>query len=256
MEVLEKLRFKDISRLLIKEYEEGAIRSIRNRAHNGFIFCNKGELRYSMNGREHICDRQHVILAPKGCDYDFVVESDSHTFVMDFELNEGSFDEMYSFQINESESYWHDYLNMQKRIFGLESYKLTNLSDLYDVTARVNSSGYYVKKYTIIEESEKYLEKNLYNGKISIQEIADQSNVSEVYFRRLFKEKHGISPMQYININRLKTAKNLLVEDELSISEISQTCGFLDVYSFSRAFKKWAGISPSEYRKSMQFRNC
>ena len=163
---------------------------------------------------------------------------------------------MYSFPINESESFWHDYLNMQKRIFGLASYKLTNLSDLYDVTARVNSSGYYEKKYTIIEDSERYLVENLYNGRLSVREIADQSNVSEVYFRRLFKEKHGISPMQYININRLKTAKNLLVEDELSVSEISQTCGFLDVYSFSRAFKKWAGISPSEYRKSMQFRNC
>ena len=53
-----------------------------------------------------------------------------------------------------------------------------------------------------------------------------------------------------------KNAKNLLVEDELSVSEISQVCGFLDVYSFSRAFKKWAGMSPSEYRKRMQFRNC
>ena len=210
MEVLENLRFKDISRLLLKEYEAGTLRSIRNRAHNGFIFCNKGELRYSMNGKEYICNQQKVILAPKGCDYDFVVESDSHVFMMDFELSEGAFDEMYSFPINESESFWHDYQNMQKRVFGVASYKLTNLSDLYDVAARINSSGYYAKKYTIIESSEKYLEENLYNGKLSIREIADQSNISEVYFRRLFKEKHGISPIQYINVNRLKTAKNLL----------------------------------------------
>ena len=77
-----------------------------------------------------------------------------------------------------------------------------------------------------------------------------------MYFRRLFKEKYGISPMRYINVNRLKRAKNLLIEDEMSISEISQYCGFLDGYSFSRVFKKWVGISPSEYKKDMQFRNC
>lgn len=256
MDILENLRFKDISRLLVKEYETGVFRSIRNRAHNGFIFCSKGELHYSMNGKKHICNQQHVILAPKGCDYDLLVESASHTFVIDFELNEGIFKEMYSFTINESESYWHEYLNMEKRIFGLASYKLTNLSVLYDITAHINSYGYYVKKYKIIENSERFLEENLYNSKISIQEIADQSNISEVYFRRLFKEKYGISPMRYINVNRLKRAKNLLIEDEMSISEISQYCGFLDGYSFSRVFKKWVGISPSEYKKDMQFRNC
>ena len=256
MDILENLRFKDISRLLIKEYEAGTSRKICDRAHNGFVFCYKGQLRYSMNGKEHICNPQNVVLAPKGCTYDFVVEKDSKTFGIDFELNEGTFEEMQSYFVNESESYWHDYHNMQKRVFGVGSYKLTNLSDLYNIVARVNNSGYYVKKYVIMEAAEKYLEENLCKGSLSIQEIADQSNISEVYFRRLFKEKHGVSPMQYININRLKNAKNLLVEDELSISEISLVCGFLDVYSFSRAFKKWVGISPSEYRKRMQFRNC
>ena len=161
MEVLEKLRFRELSRLLIKEYETGTIRSIRNRAHNGFIFCDKGQLHFTMNGKELVCNPQQVVLAPKGCDYDFVVESESHTFLMDFELSECAFEEMYSFPIRESESFYHDYLNMQKRVFGLVSYKLTNLSELYDVTARINSYGYHVKKYKIIEASEKYLEENL-----------------------------------------------------------------------------------------------
>lgn len=256
MEVLENLRFKDLSRLLIKEYETGALRSIRNRAHNGFIFCNKGEMLFTMNGRNYVCDQTHVVLTPKGSDYDFVVKSASHTFIIDFELNEGMFDEMYSFLISESESFYHDYLNMEKRLFGLPSYQLTNLGNLYEIAAHVSSCGYYVKKYRIIEASEKYLEENIYNGKISIQEIADRSNVSEVYFRRLFTEKYGVCPIQYIASNRIKRAKNLLVEAKLSISEISQVCGYLDVYSFSRAFKKKVGISPSQYKKDMQFRNC
>lgn len=256
MEVLENLRFKDLSRLLIKNYETGTVRYIRNRAHNGFIFCKEGELLFTMNGNEYLCDTQHVILAPKGMDYDIEVKKDSKTFIVDFELSEGEFANMYRLPISESRSFYHDYLNMQKRVFGLTSYKLANLSNLYDITAHINNYGYYEKKFKIIEASEKYLEENIYNGKISIQDIADKSNISEVYFRRLFKEKYGISPVQYINGNRIKTAKNLLVEDNLSISEISQACGFLDVYSFSRAFKKRVGISPSQYKKDMQFRNC
>lgn len=256
MEVLEKLRFKDLSRLLVKNYDTGTIRMIRNRAHNGFVFCNKGELLFIKDEKEYLCDTQHVVLIPKGTDYDIEVKKASQTFIVDFELDEGKFAEMYRFPISESHSFYQDYLNMEKRIFGLASYKLANLSNLYDIAARIDNYGHNEKKYGIIKESEKYLEENIYNGKISIQDIADKSNISEVYFRRLFKEKYGTSPIQYINVNRLKTAKNLLVEDNLSVSEISQVCGFLDVYSFSRAFKKWAGVSPSQYKKDMQFRNC
>lgn len=256
MDILERLRFKDLSRLLTKNYKTGTERAIRDRAHNGFIFCNEGLALYTMNGREYLCDTQHVIMAPKGADYDFIAKEDTRIFIIDFELSDGIFADMHEFPISEPGSFYQDYQNMQKRIFGLTSYKLANLSTLYDVAAHINNYGYYKKKFQIIAASEKCLEENIYNEKISIRDIASRSNISEVYFRRLFKEKYGISPIQYIHINRIKTAKNLLVEDNLSISEIAQACGFADVYSFSRAFRKRVGISPSQYKKDMQFRNC
>ena len=63
--------------------------------------------------------------------------------------------------------------------------------------------------------------------------------------------------ISYINEMRIKRAKNMLISaEELSIKDISELCGYLDIYSFSRSFKKYVGISPSQYRKNMQFRNC
>ena len=105
--------------------------------------------------------------------------------------------------------------------------------------------------------TEKYLEKNLFSDKLSVKNIAQESNISEVYFRKMFKEKYGKSPLSYINDMRIKKAKELIINEEnLSIKEVSDACGFLDIYSFSRSFKKNVGVSPSQYRKKMQFRNC
>ena len=256
MKLLEKLRYKEISRLFIKNYPDGTNRSIRSRAHNGFVFCKKGSAIYSYEGRDYLCDETHVILVSKKTDYDFVTNGQCEMFTIDFELSEGQFEGLYLLSIGESSSFYRGFQDMQNRIFSLSSYKLPNLSSLYDLTSRINDFGFNKKKYEIIEESERYMEDNRYSGGLSIDDIAEKSNISEVYFRRLFKEKYGISPVQYINNRRIKLAKDLLVKDEMTINEISQVCGFSDLYSFSRAFKKKVGTAPSQYKKSMQFRNC
>lgn len=257
MEVLENLRFKNVSRYLTKNYEAGIIRNIKNRAHNGFIFCIEGEMRFTMGDKSYICDKKHVILAPKKSDYDLYVDDCAECIILDFEIYEGIFNEMYSFPIVDSEGFYHEFLKMQKRTIITISSELVNLSKLYEITACINGYGCDIKKYAAIKESEIYLEDNLYNYDLTISDIADASNISEVYFRRLFKEKHGISPLQYISDMRIKKAKTLLIgNDEMSISDISIECGYLDVYSFSRTFKNSVGISPSQYKKNMLFRNC
>ncbi len=249
MEVLENLRFNSVGRLLIKEYKKDTHHQVKNRQHNGFVFCVGGSGKYINKGKEYIIDEKHVMLAPKGCTYDLIVLSDAKFPIIDFELDSGYFNKIYFFEISEAQTFYLNYVNMEKQYMSESSSReLMGLSNLYDLTARINGYGKEIDKFKIIDLSEKYLESNLYNSNINIADVARQSNISEVYFRRLFKEKYNMSPYEYLAEHRIKRAREILLAEDYNISEIAEMCGFNSIYSFSRAFKSVVGMSPTEYK--------
>jgi len=79
-----------------------------------------------------------------------------------------------------------------------------------------------------------------------IKTIAKESYMSEFHFFRSFKQVFGDSPYQYILSKRLEHASVLLMEKQLMISEVASECGFPDVFTFSKAFKRKYGTSPSK----------
>ncbi len=103
-------------------------------------------------------------------------------------------------------------------------------------------------KYTCIKEGIKLLEQN---SDMKIVDIAQLCGVSECYFRKLFKEYSGESPMDFRQHYRIEKAKQLLLSDEgLSISEIAEELNFSDIYHFSKTFKKFTNTSPNKFLKS------
>jgi len=104
------------------------------------------------------------------------------------------------------------------------------------------------KKEGIIKNSIVYMNSNFDNFEITISEIAEKSFISEVYFRKIYKEVFGISPGRAILEMRIKKAKELLRSGYFSVKEVSQKSGFDNVKYFSTVFKKEVGISPSEYK--------
>lgn len=86
---------------------------------------------------------------------------------------------------------------------------------------------------------------------LSISQIAKKCGVSDCYFRRLFQEYSGESPISFRQRLRIQRAKQLLTSDEqYSVTQIAQELGFSDVYHFSKAFKKYCGICPTAFIKS------
>ena len=95
----------------------------------------------------------------------------------------------------------------------------------------------------------KYINQNLENERLSVPEIAEYAHLSESHFRRSFKETFNISPIRYINMQRINRAKDLIRYSADTFSEIAEKLGFSSIYHFSHSFKKEVGYSPSEYRK-------
>lgn len=79
--------------------------------------------------------------------------------------------------------------------------------------------------------------------------IAEHCNISQSYLRLLFKRETGLSPRSFILHTRLAAAANMLITTNHSILEISLQCGFNQVTSFNRAFRKHYDCTPGEFRK-------
>lgn len=82
------------------------------------------------------------------------------------------------------------------------------------------------------------------------REVAEIIGVSQEHLSRLFKKHVGKSIGKYITAEKIKIAKDLLEQNELSISIISEICGYADKGYFSKLFKNECGLTPSQYRES------
>ena len=96
-----------------------------------------------------------------------------------------------------------------------------------------------------------YILNNLDNKDISVNLIAEKTNITRGHLYKIFKEKLNMSPVQFITKCRIEESLILLRSTNLSIYEIAGRTGFKDPYYFSNVFKKATGISPVNYRKSL-----
>ena len=107
-------------------------------------------------------------------------------------------------------------------------------------------------KHSKIQKSVDYIFENYKNSSLSMQEIAKQSFMSEVYFRKLFKAEYGITPQKHIIYLRMQNAVDLISTGYYSLKEVALLSGYNDYKHFSVEFKKIKGVSPSEYLYSFQ----
>ena len=101
-------------------------------------------------------------------------------------------------------------------------------------------------KYSINQALD-YIENN-YDKDLSLKTLSKEVGLSLYYFSHLFKEEVGDSFVTYLNKFRIKKAKELLSNSKLNIAEISFQVGYNDPNYFTRVFKEYEGLTPSEFR--------
>lgn len=92
-----------------------------------------------------------------------------------------------------------------------------------------------------------YIQKNFRN-RITLQEVAAHCHFSPTYLSKCFHESVGITFIEYVQKQRLEFAAKLLVNTNVSITEICYESGFASLSTFTNSFKKMYALSPSEYR--------
>jgi len=86
----------------------------------------------------------------------------------------------------------------------------------------------------------------------TVEELARIAGISEVYFRRLFKEHLGLSPVEYRNRQRLLRARSLIEFGEISVQEISDSLGYSTVSHFIKEYKRFFGTTPLKHRYTLK----
>lgn len=86
----------------------------------------------------------------------------------------------------------------------------------------------------------------------TLKDMADLCDYSPTHFSAIYRERFGCSPKADLINQRIALAKQLLVYTNLSITEISERCGFNSIYYFSKHFKAREGCSPKAYTNSMK----
>ncbi|HBI74012.1 MAG TPA: hypothetical protein DDY59_12610 [Lachnospiraceae bacterium] len=91
--------------------------------------------------------------------------------------------------------------------------------------------------------------KEHYNEKISLTDMARVANMSKYHFSRLFKRECGYSPHEFMMLIRINCAKHLLKTTDIPVKVIAVKVGYQDVETFTNAFCRRVGLSPSRFRK-------
>ena len=130
-----------------------------------------------------------------------------------------------------------------------QGYQYQCTAYLYEILARCSRQTMYGETEERIQPSVDYMEENWNKPELTMGELARQSFMSEVYFRRLFKERFGLSPQKYLMQLRIQKAAALIHTGYYTLKEVAVMCGYRDYKYFSVEFKRLKGCTPSAYRK-------
>ena len=110
-----------------------------------------------------------------------------------------------------------------------------------------NQLNYYEQKFRMIEE---YMKEHL-GETLTIEDVCEYTGFSVNTVKRIFRQQVDCGAIHYFLKLKIKEAKRLLGETDLTVTQISDRLGFSGVHYFSKTFKRFVGVSPREYAYSL-----
>ena len=136
------------------------------------------------------------------------------------------------------------------QMFVVMARKYMNTENLFP-DVKLNKQREYIEKFNVIFE---YINDN-YSEDITLDTIANVAGFSKFHFSRLFKQFTDMSFYDYLNQRRVKEAEKLLLDPNLSITEVAMRSGFSSIATFNRVFKSFKECTPTEFKNLYRRRN-
>lgn len=210
----------------------------------------EGQTVYTAGGKTMRSDRNHIALLPKGCSYEWTCIEAGHFVSVEFEC-ESSYPTPILFPVKNGERILKRIKELEyKRNLKSPLYQAESIRDVYSILLEMARSapGSYTPegKKQKLQPALEYISSH-YDTTITNDALAEIAGMSTVYFRKLFSQVMGVSPIVYARQLRIEKAKQMLRSDYGSLSHVALSLGYANLYDFSRDFKKHTGIAPSKY---------
>ncbi len=222
------------------------------RSFSGLSFRLSGKSEMTADGKTVFAKTGSVTYIPGGTDFEIATLSEEVIILHLNHFGEEEENEIKSVFFQNTERIVELFLQMHKewqaRKKGYEN-RCTAL--LYTLFEQMEKSEHSTEnaETELIKNAILYMNAHFDRADLSVAQLAKLCSISEVYFRKIFRRTHGVSPLKYINSLRLSRACRLVESGYYRTGEVSSLCGFSDAKYFSTAFKKEYGVSPAAYRK-------
>ena len=186
---------------------------------------------------------------PKGTNYEVKTQQTGGCYAINFEGNIA--DEPFVFSLRNSEKVIRNFAvaaEEWKKDAGLG--RICAMRALYDAVYRMRQNEReYVSQNVAdkIAAGVEMLDSRFTDSGLTMAEVAQKCGISQVYFRKIFQNRFGKNPKEYLIEKRMSYAKQLLSSGQFSVSEVAQMCGYTELCHFSREFASRCGISPREF---------
>lgn len=210
----------------------------------------EGETVYTSSEKQVLSNLNHAAILPKGSSYDWQCTSSGHFYIIEFDA-ESSYDQLLSFNVKNNDKLLKLFKELEYRHNKREPlYEIESIRDTYSIILNIVSAEFakYVpdSKRQKLQPALDYISQN-FGSEISNDKLASLCGMSTVYFRKLFSEIIGVSPIKYARQLRIEKAKEMLKSDYGNLSDIAVSLGYSNLYDFSRDFKKHTGVAPSKF---------
>lgn len=222
------------------------------RSKHGFIYTVSGQMRDSFHTGEKksVCVGEgELIFIPKGSIYTGeYLGDDTKIKIVQFELADGELPGYLSTSVKISLPNAGELIDsfFKSSNSSTPRHPFYHLSRLYELLWQVDESRLGIPtKFKRLQPALSELNE-YYTGNEAVAYYAELCNMSEVNFRRLFREYTGMSPIDYRNDLRLKNARTMLGSGEYNVTEAAEASGFSNLSFFIRLYKKKFGHTPKK----------
>ncbi len=226
----------------------------KGRRHHGFIYTIKGPETYTFDDVEIVSAPDSVLYIPKDAQYNMKLEGDeSNVIFIDFELACDAPHPPFLVKFSETDTIKNLFSDAEKawtrKTAGSPAACKALFFKICESLIKKKESYLCSDGYAKIAESITYLHAHYLDPDFRIMKLSEIAKISAKYYEKLFSQRFGISPKEYVLSLKTERAKELLLNEKNLVKDVAFQLGYSDIYHFGKIFKARTGYTPSEYRK-------
>lgn len=226
----------------------------KNRKRWAIALKKTGVTYYRAEGREILSDARHPVILPRGCSYSWKCVESGQCLLIEFDgpVQSGG---IISFEVADSGFMAREFEAIQRTLAAdTPSAQLEAKYRLYGLLLQLAKTMDYVpkEKKQLLDPAVQYIQSHYHDPDITNDLLAGLCGISTVYFRKSFENTYGAPPIRYLHHYRIQKAKDLLGSDYGTVTQVAESIGYRSVYHFSKMFKQYTGMSPTQYMKKSE----